>query len=86
MPGPRKPRLTFFEEQLLFELRAIRLAILEHSKNTGKWLSAVAVAAANPEDNTEEVQKLLDEKAAEIDASGKSMEEALAQFNQPKES
>lgn len=85
MPG-KKPKLTFFEEQLLFELRAVRLAIIEHSNNTGKWLSAVAKAAANPADNSAEVQKLLDQKAAEIEASAARMQEALDKFNQPKES
>lgn len=83
MPG-RKPKLTFFEEQLLFELRAIRFAILELSKNTGKWLSAVATAAANPADNSAEVQKLLDELTAEINASSDQVEAAIDE-QQPKE-
>lgn len=83
MPG-RKPKLTFFEEQLLFELRAIRFAILEHSKNTGKWLSAVATAAANPADNTAEVQELLDKLTAEINASSDQVEAAIDE-QQPKE-
>lgn len=73
----RKSKLTYFEEQLLFELRAIRLAIVDHSRNTGKWLAAVATAAANPTDNSAEVQKVLDQIAADIDASSDSVEAAI---------
>lgn len=79
---PRKPKLTFFEEQLLFELRAIRLAIVDHSKNTGKWLSAVATAAANPADNSAEVQKFIDELTADINASSDEVEDNLKQQQQ----
>lgn len=87
MAGPRKKALSFFEEQLLFELRAIRLAIVDHSKNTGKWLSAVAIAAANPADNTAEVQKAIDELTADINASSDETEDAIEEAtNQPKES
>lgn len=78
MPAKRA-KLTFFEEQLLFELRAIRLAIVEHSNNTGKWLSAVAKAAANPADNSAEVQKLLDQIADEVNASSDATEEVINQ-------
>jgi hypothetical protein len=73
----RKRQLTYFEEQLLFELRAIRLAIVDHSTNTGKWLAAVAKAAANPADNSAEVQRALDEIAAEIEASTAQQQEAI---------
>lgn len=75
----RARKLTAFEEQLLAELRSLRLAIMDHSKNTGKWLSAVATAAANPADNTAEVQKALDQIAADINASSDEVEEALNQ-------
>lgn len=85
MPGARGKKLSFFEEQLLFELRAIRLAIVDHSKNTGKWLSAVAIAAANPEDNTAEVQKAIDKLTADINASSDEVEAELNE-SKPKES
>lgn len=71
----KKPKFTPFEEALLFELRAIRLAIVDHSTNTGKWLAAVAKAAANPEDNSAEVQQLVDQLAAEINASADELEQ-----------
>lgn len=73
----RKPKFTPFEEALLFELRALRLAIVDHSANTGKWLSAVAQAAANPADNSAEVQRALDQIAAEIEASTNAVEEEI---------
>ena len=73
----RKLKLTYFEEQLLFELRAIRLTIVDHSANTGKWLAAVAKAAANPADNSAEVQATLDQIAAEINASSATVEATI---------
>jgi hypothetical protein len=80
-----RPRKPTHEELVVLELSSIKVAINNLSTNIGKWLSAVALAAANPADNTAEAQKLIDEKAAEIDASAAKMEEALNQFNQPKE-
>lgn len=85
MAATRRPKFTAFEEALLFELRAIRLAIVDHSTNTGKWLSAVAKAASTPDDNSAEVQKIIDQTAAELNASAKAQEDALKQFNRPKE-
>lgn len=70
----RQRKLTVFEEALLFELRAIRLAIVDHSKNTGKWLSAVATAAANPADNTAEIREKLAEITADIKAEADAFE------------
>lgn len=43
-------------------------AITELSNNTGKWLAAIALAAANPADNTAEVQRQIDTAAASIKA------------------
>ena len=83
--GGRRPKLTFFEEQLIFELRAIRLAILDHSKNTGKWLSIVAQAAANPADNSAEVQQAVNKIAAQLDLTATEQQDALDKFNQTKE-
>ena len=73
----RKPKFTVFEEALLFELRAIRFAINDHSANTGKWLAAVAKAAANPADNTDEVQRMIDDITASLNASATAEEDAL---------
>lgn len=79
----RKPT---HEELLILELSSIKAAInnntravLTHSANTAKWLGAVAEAAANPADNTEEVQRKLDELATHIEASTKAVEETLEQ-------
>lgn len=74
----RRGKLTFFEEQLLFELRAIRYAIVDHSKNTGKWLSAVATAASNPNDNSAEVKEMLAKIAADLKGEADAFEDAAA--------
>lgn len=43
-------------------------ALTELSSNTGKWLAAIALAAANPEDNTAEVQQQIDAATASVKA------------------
>lgn len=74
MATKQSRKLSFFEEQLLFELRAIRLAIIEHSRNTGKWLSAVATAAATPADNSTEVKEQLAKITADLKGEADALE------------
>lgn len=78
MAGPRKPT---HEEKMVLELSSIKAsinnltkAIRAHSDNTGKWLAALALAASNPEDNSAEVQRALDQIAADINASSDEVE------------
>lgn len=64
---------------LAHHLNGIRLAIREHSENTGKWLAAVALAASTPNDNSAEVQKQIDQYVAQINTSTDSVEDAINQ-------
>jgi hypothetical protein len=82
MGSRRKPPT---DELIVEELRALRRSVDALSANTGKWLAAVAMAAANPADNSTEVQKAVDKIAAELNASATAEEDALKNFNQPKE-
>lgn len=73
------------DELYLQELRLLRRSIDNFSANVGKWLSAVALAAANPADNTAEVQKQIDQLTADINASSDEVEAELNE-SKPKES
>lgn len=84
MAGRRKPT---HEEKVVLELSSIKAAINNLSANMGKWLAAIALAAANPADNTAEVQKVIDQLTADINASTDVVEGAIEETtNQPKES
>lgn len=50
------------------------------SDNMGKWLAAIALAAADPEDNTAEVQAKIDFLTAELKPEADALEQA---GNQP---
>lgn len=74
MAGRRKPT---HEEKVVLELSSIKAAINNLSANMGKWLAAIALAAANPADNTAEVQKKVDAITAEMNASADAVEDAI---------
>lgn len=59
--------------------------IFERSVDLAKWLAAIALAAANPADNTAEIQKLIDAQAAKLDSDATAINDALNQVNQKKE-
>lgn len=59
--------------------------IHERSIDLAKWLAAIALAAANPADNTAEIQKLIDAQAAKLDNDATAINDALNQVNQKKE-
>lgn len=81
---PKKPT---YEEKVVLELSSIKASINNLSTNLGKWLSAIALAAANPADNTAEVQKKLDDIAAGLTNSADVVESAIKEItNQSKES
>lgn len=80
MAARRKPTT---EELTLLELSSIKAsinnlvkAIDRHSENTGKWLSAVAQAAANPADNTEEIRRKIAEITADVKGEADAFEAA----------
>jgi len=68
-----------YEAQIVTELIKLRASIDALSANTGKWLAAVAKAAATPEDNSTEVQQLIDEIATQINTSSDATEQTLNQ-------
>jgi hypothetical protein len=70
---------------LAHHLNGIRLAIREHSENTGKWLAAVALAASTPNDNSAEVQKQIDQFTETLKSSTDALDAAV-KANQPDQS
>lgn len=67
------------DKLLNHHLNGIRLAIAEHSANTGKWasvlnttlqqgLAAIALAASTPEDNSAAVKEFTDRIKKQVDA------------------
>lgn len=59
--------------------------IHERSVDLAKWLAAIALAAANPNNNEAAVQAKIDEITASLNASAQEQEDALNQANQLKE-
>lgn len=53
--------------------------IHERAVDLAKWLAAIALATANPEDNTAAVQAKIDEITAELRASSNVVEDAINQ-------
>ena len=64
------------------QLNGIRLAIREHSENTGKWLAAVALAASTPNDNSAEVQRQIDKLTGEVKTEADAFEGAAKKGKQ----
>lgn len=58
-------QLTASNESSVALAQAITLA----SENLGKWLAAIAIAAANPNDNSAEIQRQIDEVTAQLNTS-----------------
>jgi hypothetical protein len=58
-------QLTASNESSVTLAQAITLA----SENLGKWLAAIALAAANPNDNSAEIQRQIDEVTAQLNTS-----------------
>lgn len=65
-----------------YEIYRLRLAIEAHSANVGKWLSAVALAASTPNDNSAEVQKQIDQFTSQL-KTGTDELDAAVKANQP---
>jgi alkylhydroperoxidase/carboxymuconolactone decarboxylase family protein YurZ len=72
------------DELVAYHLSALRVAIVDVSDkiqqlsdNTGKWLAAIALAAANPDNNTDEVQKHIDEAASAVKAAREKLQTSV---------
>ena len=73
-----------------YELYQLRQAVVELSANLGKresliekalleGLAAIALATSTPEDNSKDVQEIIDQITANLNASATAEEEALKQ-------
>lgn len=58
--------------------------IHDRAVDLAKWLAAIALAAANPADNTAEVQAQIDKFTAEIKSSTDALD-SVVKANQPKQ-
>lgn len=64
----QKTRKLKGHDLIAHQLNGIRLAIIQHSENTGKWLGAVALAASTPSDNSAEVKEYTERIKLQVDA------------------
>lgn len=74
--------LSLLRNELGMKLTMINETIIEASANIGKWLSAIALAASTPNDNSAEVQKQIDQHAAEIRTQREKLQSSINR-NQP---
>ena len=56
--------------------------IFDRSVDLAKWLAAIALAAANPADNTTEIQALIDKNAADVRTAKEKLQSSIDR-NQP---
>jgi uncharacterized protein YPO0396 len=75
--------VSLLRNELGMRLTAINESINAASANLGKWLSAIALAASTPEDNSAEVQRQIDQFTAQL-KTGTDELEAAVKANQPK--
>ena len=61
--------VSLLRNELGMRLTLLNQSIVEASANVGKWLSAIAIATSTPEDNSEEVQKQIDEITSQLNIS-----------------
>lgn len=70
----------------LFDVRQsvvdLNNTIHERAVDLAKWLAAIALAASTPDDNSDAVQKLIDEHAADIRAQREKLQSSIDR-NQP---
>lgn len=74
--------VALLRNELGMKLTMINETIIEASANIGKWLSAIALAASTPDDNSAEVQKRIDEYAAQVRVRREKLQSAINR-NQP---
>ncbi|HTG95795.1 MAG TPA: hypothetical protein VL866_24555 [Pyrinomonadaceae bacterium] len=58
--------ISLLRNEVGMRLTALNETIVQASENLGKWLAAIALAAANPDNNTDEVQQHIDEAASAV--------------------
>lgn len=75
--------ISLLRNELGMRLTAINESVNAMSNNVAKWLSAIALASSTPDDNSAEVQALINENAAEIKAARQKLQSSIDR-NQPK--
>lgn len=85
----RRPQATVIHHEVSLPLagliRGLSASINAVAVNLGDGLHAIALALSTPNDNSTEVQKLIDEQAAKLDRDATAINDALNQINQTKE-
>jgi hypothetical protein len=61
--------ISLLRNEVGMRLTALNETIVQASENLGKWLAAIALAAANPNDNSEQVQQRIDQIASQVKAA-----------------
>lgn len=69
--------VSLLRNELGMRLTAINDSIITASDNLGKWLSAIALAASTPDDNSAEVQQKIDEASAAMKSSTDALDSAV---------
>jgi hypothetical protein len=74
--------ISLLRNELGTKLTMLNESILTASDNLGKWLSAIAIAASTPDDNSAEVQAQIDKHASQISAARQKLQSSIDR-NQP---
>ena len=69
--------ISLLRNELGMRLTALNETIVQASENLGKWLAAIALAAANPDNNTDEVQRHIDEVASTIRTTREKLQTSI---------
>lgn len=69
--------VSLLRNELGMRLTMINQTILEASDNIGKWLSAIALAASTPDDNSTQVQQQIDKFTSEIKSTTNAIDAAV---------
>jgi hypothetical protein len=69
--------ISLLRNEVGMRFTALNESIITMSENLGKWLAAIALAAANPNDNTAEVQRHIDEVASTIRTTREKLQTSI---------
>lgn len=75
--------ISLLRNELGMKLTVLNESVVSMSENLGKWLSAIALAASTPDDNSAQVQEQINKNALEISAARKKLQSSIDR-NQPK--